>query len=76
MHVITRRVSPCQKLKFSDSAWQAEMGGWWQTCYDNKRNKSEKTLQIQYIQLWQRCHTLEQSAIINIIILVTPVFDI
>lgn len=22
---------PCQKMKLSDSAWQAEMGGWWQT---------------------------------------------
>lgn len=25
------RFSPCQKENFSDSAWQAEMGGWWQT---------------------------------------------
>ena len=23
--------SPCQKMKFSDSAWHAEMGGWWET---------------------------------------------
>ncbi len=25
------RTLPCQNVKFSDSAWQAEMGGWWLT---------------------------------------------
>lgn len=28
---------PCQNVKFSDSAWQAEMGGWWHTWYTMKK---------------------------------------
>lgn len=29
--VIIAVVLPCQKMKFLDSAWHADMGGWWLT---------------------------------------------
>lgn len=32
-----REIWPCQKEKLSESAWQAEMGGWWQTCTAPRR---------------------------------------
>lgn len=33
---------PCQNVKFSDSAWQAEMGGWWHTWYTIKKGFLKK----------------------------------
>lgn len=40
-----RRGSPCQKEKFSECAWQAEMGGWWQTWWSLEKSAESKTRQ-------------------------------
>ena len=53
--------SPCQKEKLSESAWQAEMGGWWQTWY-RKRDEwwlEDKTK--EKIANWQNdCLSISQ----------------
>lgn len=33
---------PCQKVKFLDSQWQAEMGGWWLTLGDEIKGKETR----------------------------------
>lgn len=42
--------TPCQKIKFLDSAWQAEIGGWWLTCWWSKQlRQSPILIQLSWI---------------------------
>lgn len=41
---------PCQKVKFSDSAWQADRGGWWLTYTTQVKNKSFSDIIMKNLQ--------------------------
>lgn len=51
------RLLPCQKVKLSESAWQAEMGGWWLTLetqgnaslYARRRRNVERAFSAGYL---------------------------
>lgn len=42
---------PCQKLKLSDSAWHADIGGWWQT-WGQTKPRNKQLLDSNLFDVW------------------------